>query len=599
MALKTKQMTCVAYINDYESTDDVLFQATPFTVELDKLSILDLTTPFQSFVRQIRPLTTSLPVTLHNLGAIQDAFHSFYDAIKAGSDHIHSGLDSVLQLHKALFETCGSEAVGLIPRTAEDLLRLGSVPALDPSLVERVFSVLSLVLRDLAASLVAGKDELGQTWLTISPYLAAGNKPYVRRCATSAWVGIVRKARGDGLDKLLSLLLEEEPRPGTEAMWAESLQGPSNALHSRALPIIEKLLDRTRVDQTTDQLGSMTKILTATIHHCSSKNLTPVVDAILSRINLPTTKASSTTTSSSSISAPMLQLLGTTLFVRKGKRFSQDRLKPAMLQLIEVCTAIRSNIDAETIDPVSQEVKRSLMFAIAGCLSCGQLASWLSPGVKLSDVSWQIFDTDERFKFIDTLLDLQWPGFAQFMTPRVLLFINSHFDARTAPCLSVLAKLHESGLLAGTSAQEKSQKEKVVNQVMSKLNSFNGAFSTEAVDLEWLGDLYGALAFVQTPAQNVIAALTGNLDRLLEEIRTKANLKEYWFKVGPYNLVHLLALLLRSMDRLFQNHGLEDQVKEALLDKGQLLEIMRRCSWNREVLDVVASLASRLQDDLK
>ena len=354
--------------------------------------MLDLTLPFQELQKTLYPLTTSLPITLLNLPAISEAFFRLYENVKVGEDNQHSGLDSAVQLHLALFETCQGECLPYLPATVGHLVRIGAGKALDPKLVERTFSTLSLILRTSASFLLksdtASQAILQATWDAVRPYLAPKtNKKYVRKCVADAWAGVVRKARSEGLSRLINVLVESETE-GLEAVWANSLKGNNHHLHSRALPIINSLLDRLCADSSVVQLTTMNLVITAMVHHCSSTAIVPVIEAVTERLapNAGAEPSTSKTTAPLASSSAMLSLLSTLLLTRKGKRYPEALLKPTMDKLKNLLPVL-ANMPA-TLNETEEGWKRNLVLCIVGSLQAGKLAQWLSPGVSLIDGLW-------------------------------------------------------------------------------------------------------------------------------------------------------------------------------------------------------------------
>lgn len=311
---------------------------------------------------------------MHNLPAISAAFHEFYARHTNGNDLIHSGLESALQLHRAVFETTLGEAVPHAPEAAADICRIASLRSLEPKIVERAYSTLSLILRTIASALLRPDTNsqlaLRNAWHAVKPYLASAHKQYVRRCVADAWTGIVRKARGEGLARLVKLLLED-PGEGMEAVWAHSLKAPSGQLHSRALPILELLLDDLAAAPTEEKTQTMSKVITALVHHTSSTIFAPVAEAIIKR--------QSATPSPGAVAN--LRLLSTALAVRKGKRYPESMIKPTMIKLMEAIPAMRDGSN-------DNAWHRWYMQAVIGSLIAGKLAQWLSPGVTLIEKLW-------------------------------------------------------------------------------------------------------------------------------------------------------------------------------------------------------------------
>ena len=358
-----------------------LHQETPLLVELDRLAILDLTLPFRDFQAHLRPLVRNLPIILNNVEAIEELFISFYDLICSEGHITQLGLGSVLGLHYAFYCTCGRSALPYVPNTIRHLMRLAATPALQPELVEMSFSKTSLILQEITSALLQPDSEatkaLKETWLCIASIIAPGaSKTHVRKCAAIVWAGVIRKARGRDLDRLLHLLLDAERRPGMEGIWVESLKGTSDGLHSRATFILDQILERLAEPVEAD-VTSVSKLLTAIVHHCSSKSLLPVVDVILARLGHNNGSRAS--------SAATLALLTVLLATRKGKRFPRIRLRETMRKLVEVM----SSWSPDTIEEEQQvALRRQMTQASVASLLCGQLSDWLSTGVNLIDTLW-------------------------------------------------------------------------------------------------------------------------------------------------------------------------------------------------------------------
>jgi U3 small nucleolar RNA-associated protein 20 len=353
------------------------------------LSLLDLTLPFQQLQKTLYPLTTSLPIILLNLPAISKALYDLYDQVKDGQDNLHSGLDSTLQLHHALFETCQGEALPHLAETTKHLTRVGTLRALHPTLVERTFSTLSLILRTMSPFILKpspeAQDALKGTWTEVRPYLKPKtNKKYVRKCIADAWAGIIRKARSEGLARLVDVLLENEAE-GLEAVWTNSLKGTSHNLHSRALPVISLLLDRLIETESPTQLVTLNMVFTALVHHCSPSTIAPVVETVLAKVAPAATEpSSSTSTATASIS--IMSVLSTILLVRKGKRYPESQLKPTMVKLqglLPRLEEIKGSSEAQDV-----EWRKHYVLCIMGSLQAGKLAQWLSPGVALIEGVW-------------------------------------------------------------------------------------------------------------------------------------------------------------------------------------------------------------------
>lgn len=261
--------------------------------------------------------------------------------------------------------------------------------SLEPKLVERTYSTLSEIFRLLASALTKPESEetLKETWNYLKPYLKPGvNKRYVRRCVADAWVGIVRKARGDGLKKLIDIMLEGD-QSGLEAVWSHSLKGAKDQLHSRGQAILEILMDHLKRNPTDQETETMEMILTSLCHHCSSTALGPVIQAILDRISNVSSSDSQQTSAGVQLeqSAAIIHLLCTTLLVRKGKKVPENMLKPIMLSASDMLDAeLRSGSLG-----YPQRWSNEILKLFVGVFMASRLEQWLSPGVSLMEKIWK------------------------------------------------------------------------------------------------------------------------------------------------------------------------------------------------------------------
>jgi U3 small nucleolar RNA-associated protein 20 len=322
-----------------------------------------------------------LPITLLNLPTIFQILSDYYRSLKDGEDHLNSGLESALSLHLALYATCLSEGAAYLPITMRDLIRVGSLRALEPKLIEKAFSILSEILRMLASTIVkpdeASQDILRATWKEVTPYLRLKeNKQYVRKCVSDACIGVLRKARGDGLERLIGVLLEE-PSEGMEAVWAGSMKGTQGQLHSRALPLFEILLRRTLEKEGGDRVHMLEMVLISLAHYCSAATLAPITIALVTSLQNAASAHSITSTQTS-----LLRLTSALLFTRKGKRFVDTQIKPTMTTLLGMADQLGAG---QTKEGSKKDWTDAYVEAVIASLMAGKLEHWLSPGVTLID----------------------------------------------------------------------------------------------------------------------------------------------------------------------------------------------------------------------
>ncbi|WVW79710.1 hypothetical protein I302_101680 [Kwoniella bestiolae CBS 10118] len=585
---------------------------TPLTAEIDRLSLLDLTTPYQDLQRALIPLSSTLPITLYNLPVIQQTFSDYYSKLQEGQEYTHSGLDSALYLHQALFETCLGEAIQYIPETTKHLLRVGALRALDPKLVERTYSTLSLILRSIASSLLksdeSSQNVLRVTWKEVRPYLRPReNKRYVRKCVADAWVGVVRKARSEGLQRLMDVLLEEETE-GMEAVWSHSLKGTNGQLHSRAIAIYEILLDRLIADPSEQQLATVNMVSTALIHHCSTSTIRPIIDSVVARLDQsPSAAGSSSSSSSISLisSSTVLRVLSTFLLTRKGKRFPEPLLKPLMqrLQAFLPHLASEASLSQENLEDTERELRdiwrKAMVACLVGCLQAGQLQHWLSPGVGLIENLWNQLDNRECFAFANALIVLKWPGIEQFLLSHIAKTSLPSLQNVPLSTLVLLNNLASAGYLSGglSNVQGGRWRQTFISALAGLLKQLSEKGLEIVNDRRILGQILKLIPALPSDADQFAPHLTNLISSTLTAINGKevTDLRDSWSQNGAWNDSHLLGSLLRAaQDTLDSPKAIADTgLKTLLVDEGKLGEIIEKLYWNREVLSACASLVDR------
>nr|XP_019012391.1 U3 small nucleolar RNA-associated protein 20 [Kwoniella pini CBS 10737]OCF51172.1 U3 small nucleolar RNA-associated protein 20 [Kwoniella pini CBS 10737] len=597
------------YDEDTEQTN------TPLTAELDRLSLLDLTTPYQDVQRAIIPLTSTLPITLYNLPQIQQVFSNYYSRLQEGQEFTHSGLDSVLFLHQALFETCLSEALSLVPETIKHLLRVGALRALDPKLVERTYSTISLILRSIASSLLKS-DEIAQkslreTWKEVRPYLRPkDNKRYVRKCVADAWVGVIRKARSEGLARLMDVLLEEQTE-GMEAVWSHSLKGTNGQLHSRAQAIYDILLDKLAADPTEEQLGTVNMVTIALVHHCSTSTIRPVIESVISRMDSPHRGASSSNYSSPlPASTTILRVLSTFLLTRKGKRYPEPLVKPFMQRLQNLIPRLTSDASL-SLDDLSDEGRelrnswrKALVACIVGCLQAGQLQHWLSPGVGLIESLWSSLNDRESFAFCNALITLKWPGVEQFLLSHIAKTALPTLSKDPLSTLVLLNNLAAAGYLSGglSNVQGGRWKQTFISSIVSLVAELRDRRLVDIKDRRILGQVLKLIPALPSDAHHFGPHLASLIRITLENTQGKdvEVVKAEWEEDGAWNDSHILGALLEAARNVSDSASSStgDELKEVLVGQGKLKDIIEIWSWNREVLSAAELLIGRWSSEI-
>lgn len=484
-------------------------------------------------------------------------------------------------------------------------MRVGALRALEPKLVERAYSTLSLALRSIAPSLLKSENisTLREAWEAVRPYLGPAHKAYVRKCVADAWAGVLRKARGDALQRLMSVLLEE-PTPGIEAVWTNAMKGASHHLHSRALPIYTVLLDELAANTTVAQVLTLRHVTTALVHHCSGTACAengPLIAAVVARVDLVDPKAatSSKTRAATNFttSTAFLDILGTFLFTRKGKRFDRDQLKPAMLKLQSLVAHVNDVAadDAALPEELREERnlwRKALVSCIVGTLNSGKLAEWLSPGVGLIDALWNALSTNELSAFVNMCVAFKWGGIEQFLLAHIARTALAGLERDPLSTLVLLNNLAGAGFLSGglSNVQGGKWRQALVKALAKVLASLEDS-ELDTTDRRVLGQVLELIPYLAGESKHFSSHLLAILSRFVSEPDKEAQVN--WNEAGAWNDSHVVGRLLSSIFQLSLRGpvAVQEQFKSYVVDNDLMNIFLRHWHWSREVMAQVADFA--------
>lgn len=544
-------------------------------------------------------------MTLLNLTPIFAKFSEFFTGLKDGHDHVNSGLDSALALLQALFETCLGETVSYVPDVVGHLVRIGALRALEPRLIERAYSTLSLVLRSISPTLLKPEniELLRASWGNVRPYLGHNNKAYIRKCVADAWAGVLRKARGEALQRLMAVLTEDET-PGMEAVWTNAMKGTSQHLHSRALPIFTVLLDELSTNPTDESVATVRRVVTALVHHCSSTNTGPLVEVVLARI-APESAASSSKKKASprfEVSTAMLDILTAFLFTRRGKRFPSTQLKPAMLKLQSLVPEIKasSGEDASTW-------RRAVVSSIVGTLNAGHLAEWLSPGVALIESLWNALSTSEAFAFVNMCIAFKWAGVEQFLLAHIARAALTGLKEDPLATLALLNNLAGAGFLAGglSNVQGGKWRAALVKAIAERLESVHGL---DTASLRLLGQVLKLIPHLAGEGQHFVPHLLAILDRVTKSKGKNAAgpsdaeaAQADYRDAGAWNNTHTVGRVLSCLYQLTLRApaAVQDEITAHFKKSDTIDRFIKNWYWSREVLGHTASFVEHWAENVK
>ncbi|GAA94920.1 uncharacterized protein L969DRAFT_89878 [Mixia osmundae IAM 14324] len=137
------------------STSTKQSSETPFSKQLASLVLLNTTTPFVIFSRQVAPASRSLPLIVHHRHRI---VKSIVDALAGPGSALCA--DAVIELIPQFLNTLPSYALlePLMPQLLAGLIDLSTSSTTDPAHLEKAVQTIAFIFRELARELVKQPD---------------------------------------------------------------------------------------------------------------------------------------------------------------------------------------------------------------------------------------------------------------------------------------------------------------------------------------------------------------------------------------------------------------------------------------------------------
>jgi U3 small nucleolar RNA-associated protein 20 len=165
--------------------------------------------------------------------------------------------------------------------------------------------------------------------------------------------------------------------------------------------------------------------------------------------------------------------------------------------------------------------------------------------------------------------------------------------------LILLNNLAEAGLLTGSLYNVQGGRWRVA--LMAALGDLFEKTATselhDAVNRRVMGQILHLLPSMSSEGANMVVRLLSVIDALIGD--TKHSVKAEWEKAGSWNRSHLLAEALQAARSFAYQTEVQETLREGLLQSGQIMDISSRWCWNREVLEVVASLIELWSEDIR
>ncbi|PWZ00063.1 hypothetical protein BCV70DRAFT_175634 [Testicularia cyperi] len=256
--------------------------------------------------------------------------------------------------------------------------------------------------------------------------------PFTRRFASEAFAHLLRKTRGQQLQSIVTLILqdlrvmltEEDAHPrfrsqpsrrpsvrfsrGIAGIWVEGCKSLDRRLHSKCLPLLSVLFrpeshdgtgKHTVVSSVEADHAHLTRLivgrltLTALVHHCNAVHFAPVLELVMDVVDSRRLEirpdASNGAQSKDAVSRQRDELarltesvewLATAVGVRKGSRVSDAAKSGLFGLLLRLCPLF---LDSTVQEASGAALRTSLVTLFSLCLPIGRIQDLIGPGIKL------------------------------------------------------------------------------------------------------------------------------------------------------------------------------------------------------------------------
>lgn len=686
--------------DDIEGDDDdgqlrsnaSLHAKTSFGIALQTWRELNLSLPFASLLQRIQPLSQSLPLMLHNQEQVTRCLCDTLDATQSDS---YLGYEPVLDLIPRMASDMGPAFLPSYPRLLAATLRVSTISKLNTEgeeytaalIVERTFESLAATLRCLAPYILreqqsdqgAAEDWLVRTWVIIRPYLgwfdaetgvdqsaevpvAAERSsddgengidksqlrvrsrdsrktvpPHARRFASEALAHLIRRAKGDQLQEIASIMMRDATllvqasqdnhklnnrmlafAAGVAGIWSEMAKSVDAHLHSRAISHLSAIL-LASVQAPTEAtshariiVGSL--IITALVHHGQAPTLLPLFEWLRSLVQarLEAAKLSDAALTEHMELLEAAEWLATFVGTRKGKRVDDAAKGPLFALLERVASSLRLNTGVADKPPMQEGgTKSSLVQLLALSLPIGRMQDLMCAGVKIINELRPTVAADSiptaYSNVVLSLSKLEWSGFRQFVLPSALDVTSNALsrngkdnsdDRSEVSALALLSALHEEG----------GHLQHVVRQTanpstMRWINSLTQAVEAQITDLEHRERLLqpsekdlitiSLASLLYARAQTLYPLICKLISRLasvkMDDLRSA-------YDATPENPVELMSLALETLTSyvMSSDSNVSKGIAAYMTSNVNLAQQLLKLAWNRHLVVSVADFVSAL-----
>ncbi|KAL6704144.1 U3 snoRNP protein [Coniothyrium glycines] len=470
---------------------------------------LNLSEAFTSFARKVAPLCDSLPQVLHHSDRI---FELLVEFIGKGEKYSQEPL---LSLMAHLAHDLGETFEKYFERAVRTVSRLAATHA-EVEVIDWSFGCLAWLFKYLSRLLV---PDLRPIFDLMAPLLGkAHQKSFVSRFAAESLSFLVRKAGSTyhrdrqplrliikHISKQLRDLQESskdyEFEQGLMYLLTDSLKGVQRGFHSGAVAILQELLAETYNEEHAELRSPplelvLRGVLTAAVHHTDAENFAPLLDTVVTQIQLVASDVRFLALSS--------RLLLVVCGVRQGSRV--DDWKPVLKTIDHLLESAKAENNLASTDAWELLSIVAVVFqycALDVAIPHEKLLEGLSRGM------WETY----FLPFCNLFADLGAQRFQSLLLPYFKRFIAQKAHEHGPDLCVVLPQMYRSGSLPESGLQFTEKWQTSFQQAFGVLANDVSHTSDEAVfycnGLLDLASMFGAHKIDKQRIRNYLETLLG------------------------------------------------------------------------------------------
>ncbi|KAJ3024120.1 U3 snoRNP protein [Thoreauomyces humboldtii] len=395
---------------------------------------LNCTGHFTQFLRDVRPLSSSLVQLLHHKDTI----------VRIILRHIEVenslAWEPLLDLTTCLVRDLQDECFPHFHQIFTTIVHLLETP--DLKLTELVFNTLAYLFKYLARNLLA---DINATFDLLAPLLSE-RKEFIRRFAAEAFGSLLRKLPKDTADAVYKHIFdfvwessEESAVQGASLLFSESLKQVQGTLHSRAPTVFKKIL-MVGLDERAEGRDAAVRTLEEFIqllaHHTKSENLVPMWKILLDEFESELTRLQPDSTTWRL--EKLLSLGQTWAGLRGGEKVhDHDLLYKCVQRMVPVVLKTPAGQDS---------LKKAFAEFLGELLFISSSSEVFTYGKAVFDVLFASEDVVLVLSFCELLRGKGWMSFPQVVLPGLLSYMQRTWLKHEKEFVLFLATLFENNM---------------------------------------------------------------------------------------------------------------------------------------------------------